>query len=98
MIKLRKQIPVENFVIIDFGGVVRDKLSGKHYVIQLYPENTAEDMIKALIQSQLIPSTSRRKWRLADSMMYQLPPDVRVVEWLSQTRSKGGIMAHGRLY
>jgi hypothetical protein len=60
--------------------VVRDRLSGKRYELEIFEENTAKDVIDALIESGLIkPSPGEGyEWVLVDPRFVQIHPDERI--------------------
>jgi hypothetical protein len=60
--------------------VVRDRLSGKRYELEIFEENTGKDVIDTLIESGLIkPSPGEGyEWILVDSRFIQIHPDERI--------------------
>ncbi|MEM2079535.1 MAG: hypothetical protein QXH32_05610 [Candidatus Caldarchaeum sp.] len=74
--------------------VVRDRFTGKRYEIEVYPENTAEDVINTLVDSGIIQSSPGQgwEWRLVDSRGFQLPSNTRVIDWLSRTGEQTELM------
>jgi hypothetical protein len=60
--------------------VVRDRLSGKRYELEIFEENTGKDVIDTLIESRLIsPSPGEGyEWVLIDSRFVQIHPDERI--------------------
>jgi hypothetical protein len=57
--------------------IVRDRLSGKRYELEIFEENTAKDVIDALIESGLIRPTPGEgyEWILLDSRFVQIHPN-----------------------
>lgn len=74
--------------------VVRDRFSGKRYEIEVYPENTAAEVINTLVEAGMIQGSPGQgwEWRLIDSRGLQLPSNIKVVEWLSRTGEQTELM------
>lgn len=60
--------------------VVRDRLSGKRYELEVFEENTAKDVIDALIEAGLIRPTPGEgyEWILLDSRFVQIHPNEKI--------------------
>jgi len=60
--------------------VVRDRLSGKRYELEVFEENTAKDIIDALIEAGLIRPTPGEgyEWILLDSRFVQIHPNEKI--------------------
>ncbi len=60
--------------------IVRDRLSGKRYELEIFEENTAKDVIDALIDSGLIRPTPGEgyEWILLDSRFVQIQSNERI--------------------
>jgi hypothetical protein len=65
--------------------IIRDRYSGKRYELEIFEENTARDVIDALIDSGLIRPTPGEgfEWVLLDSRLIQILPNQKVSSRLS---------------
>ncbi|MCF8885703.1 MAG: hypothetical protein L4877_07965 [Aigarchaeota archaeon] len=65
--------------------VVRDRISGKRYELEVFEENTAKDVIDSLIEAGLIRPTPGEgyEWILLDSRFVQIHPNEKIVSRLS---------------
>jgi hypothetical protein len=73
--------------------VVRDRLSGKRYELEIFEENTAQDVIDTLIESGLIRPTPGQDWQwiLVDSRFTQIPPNERVSSRISSSSGENEV-------
>jgi molybdopterin/thiamine biosynthesis adenylyltransferase len=65
--------------------IVRDRISGKRYELDILEEHTAKDVIDVLVEERLIrPSPGEGyEWILVDPRFIQIPPNERVASRLS---------------
>ncbi|MEM3820000.1 MAG: hypothetical protein QXF08_06110 [Nitrososphaerota archaeon] len=60
--------------------IVRDRISGKRYELEIFEENTVKDVIDSLIESGLIRPTPGEgyEWILLDSRFVQMHPNEKI--------------------
>ncbi|MEM1550300.1 MAG: hypothetical protein QXR13_00020 [Candidatus Bathyarchaeia archaeon] len=60
--------------------IVRDRISGKRYELEIFEENTAKDVIDSLIEAGLIGPTPGEgyEWILLDSRFVQIHPSEKI--------------------
>jgi hypothetical protein len=80
--------------------VVRDKMSGKRYVLEIFEENTAQDVINTLIESGLIRPTPGPQWEwvLIDSRFFLILSDERISSRVSSGSGENEVFLVARPY
>lgn len=65
--------------------IIRNRLSGRRYEVEVDPTHTVKDVIDVLIEGGYIQPAPYEgwEWRLMDSSGFMLPPDARIVDWIS---------------
>lgn len=61
--------------------IVRDRISGKRYELEVFEENTAKDVIDSLIDAGFIRPTPGEgyEWILLDSRFVQIHPNEKII-------------------
>lgn len=78
--------------------VIRDRFTGRRYELEVFPENTVDDVINALIDGRYISSAPGEgyEWILIDSRGVQIPPNARILNWISESGNENEVWLTAR--